>query len=396
MRSLHVELDELREQHLLRELRTVEGPQGREIRLNGRDVLNFSSNDYLGLANSGELKAALVEGVERFGTGAGASQLISGHLHPHRELETALAAFLEKESALVFSSGFSAASGLFSAIAQKGDVVILDKLCHACLIDGARASGAQVRVFPHNNLESLERRLVHGREKIGSEGRLIVVTEAIFSMDGDSPPLQGVIACAKEYGAMLVIDEAHAFGVLGPQGRGLTAATDGGEEVDILLTTLGKSAGLGGGVIAASREIIDLVVNRGRSFIFSTAIPPAVASAGVTAVKIISGGQGDALRSTLSTYRHNLSRALGVTEPGAAILPVAIGREEEAVDASAQMLKNDRILVPAVRYPTVAKGAARLRVSLSAAHTSGDLGRLASALGVLFRENEAAGLAAAE
>ncbi|MEM9478532.1 MAG: 8-amino-7-oxononanoate synthase [Verrucomicrobiota bacterium] len=391
MRSPHVELDELREQHFLRELRTLEGPQGRVIHLDGREIVNFSSNDYLGLANSPGLKAALVEGVERYGTGAGASQLISGHMEPHRELENSLADFLGKESALVFSSGFAAASGLFSAIARAGDVVILDKLCHACLIDGARASGAQVRVFPHNNLDSLRRRLVNGRKKISSEGRLIVVTESVFSMDGDCPPLKQIVECAKEFDAMVVIDEAHAFGVIGPQGRGLAASVGCGQEVDVILTTLGKSAGLGGGVIAANREITDLVINRGRSFIFSTAIPPAIAHAGIAAIKMIGGETGEQLRSQLLDYRKSLVKTLDVAEPMAAILPVLIGDEESAVAESSRMLEEDGIFVPAVRYPTVAKGAARLRVSLSAAHTSTDLRSLASALGLHLSEDKAAG-----
>lgn len=368
-RSVADELANLEAQGLRRRLRTFVPLPAMSVRAeSGATVVNFSSNDYLGLAASEELKAAMCEGVGRYGSGSGASRLVCGTLRPHQQLEERLADFKKTEAALTFSSGYATSVGVIPALCGKDDVVILDKLSHASLIDGARLSGATIRVFPHNHLEKLERLLAGARSNHESR-RVLIVTESIFSMDGDAAALREIVALKDRYGAWLMLDEAHAVGVLGPQGRGLAAQCGVEDRVEIQMGTLSKALGVSGGYIAASREVVDLCLNKARSLIYSTAPPPAVAHAALEAVNLIASAYGDALRARLFANRQTLENGLQTSFAGlpAAILPLLVGDEREALEASTQ-LQEQGFLIPAIRYPTVSRGSARLRLTMSAAH----------------------------
>ena len=364
------ELHELEQRSLRRSLRSLDSPQGPVVQLNGREVINFSSNDYLGFASSDVLKNAMMEGIARYGAGSGASRLVCGGLAPHRELEEALAAFKGSEAALTFSSGFAVALGVIPALMGKDDVIIMDKLCHASLVDAARLSGATIRVFPHNHLEKLERLLQ------SHEGRrTLVITESIFSMDGDAALLKEIVELKDQHGAWLMLDEAHAVGVLGPQGRGLAAALGLEQRIDLQMGTLSKALGLSGGYLAASRTVIDLLINKARSFIYSTAPSPAVAHAASAALQLCMSAEGDSRRAQLQANLAALDRGV----PPSAIVPIIIGDESAAMQLSAQLLE-EGYLIPAIRYPTVARGTARLRVTLSAAHEASQVEGIAQRL----------------
>ena len=348
--------------------------------------MNFSSNDYLGLAASEELKDAMIEGVERYGVGSGASRLVCGNFSVHEELEQTIADFKQTEAALAFSSGYAAALGTIPALCGKDDIIILDKLSHASLIDAAKLSGATLRIFPHNNLNKLENLLAGARAKHGESTRILVVTESIFSMDGDAAPIRQMVELTETHGAMLLVDEAHAVGVLGPQGRGLVAELGMEKRVTLQMGTLSKALGVCGGYIAASRVVIDLLINKARSFIYSTAPPPALAFTAAAAVKIVQSARGDELRARLQHAAQTFcqSRAtkccgLKLRVPIAAIIPLIIGDESAAMRASESLLERG-YLVPAIRFPTVARGTARLRLTLSAAHETAQIESLVACL----------------
>ncbi len=375
----------LHAQGLKRALRRVVAVDGAHLVLPGQVTINFSSNDYLGLATHATLKTAMHEGVERFGVGAGASRLVCGNFVSHENLESTLAAFKGTEAALAFSSGYATAVGVIPAVVGPGDVVILDKLSHASLIDGAKLSGATIRVFPHNHLEKLERLLAGAREKSGAGTRVLVVTESIFSMDGDAALLAEIVALKERHGAWLLVDEAHGVGVLGPQGRGMVASLGLEKRVELQMGTLSKAIGVSGGYVAASRAVCDLLINRARSLIYSTAPPPAVAWTARAAVTLLQGAEGDRLREKLWSNKHLLLALMGGSgvEQGvalsAAILPIIIGDEEKAMQTSAGLLEAG-FLIPAIRYPTVARGAARLRLTLSAVHEPDQIEALVACL----------------
>lgn len=372
------QLDELRAQGLWRELRPLDEASGVTVRTAGQEWINFSSNDYLGLAGSAEMQNALAEGVARYGGGSGASRLVCGSHRAHAALEEALADFKGTEAALTFSSGFAVALGTIPALMGAEDTIILDKLSHASLVDAARLSGATIRVFPHNHLEKLERLLQTAK------GRVLVVTESIFSMDGDAAPLEDIVALKNKFGAWLLVDEAHAVGVLGPQGRGLAAALGVDQQVDLHLGTLSKAFGLSGGYLAASRQVIDLLINRARSFIYSTAPPFHLAHALTVILSLIRSERGEALRAQvlgIAKQAHDLLASMGVASPpgAAAILPLIIGEASRAVAVSSR-LRDSGFLIPCIRYPTVARGSARLRITLSARHTAPQIQALGEAL----------------
>lgn len=380
MRSPEDELADLEARNLRRSLRQLSPSQGPVVRWDGREYLNFSSNDYLGLAAHPGIKAALAEGIERHGAGSGASRLICGTLEPHSAFEEALAAFKRTEGALVFSSGYATAIGVLSAVLGKEDVVILDKLCHASLIDGARLSGATIRVFPHNDLDKLASHLEWAVRRVNpGQGRVLVVTESVFSMDGDRAKLGEIVDLKDRHGAWLLVDEAHAFGLIGEGGRGL--GTEVGIEdgrIDLQMGTLSKAAGLFGGYVAARRVVIDLLVNRARSFIYSTAPPPFLASAGQAVLDLLESEEGEGLRERLWRNVRSLAAPLALTAESA-ILPLILGSNEDAL-AAGERLREDGFLVPAIRYPTVPRGQARLRVTLSAAHEPDQVDALKEAL----------------
>ncbi|NJM38648.1 MAG: 8-amino-7-oxononanoate synthase [Akkermansiaceae bacterium] len=357
---------------LLRQQNPLDSPTGVQVTQNGRRLWNFASNDYLGLARHPEIEAAFIEGVQRFGAGAAASRLVCGTLPPHRLLENELAAAKQTEAALTFTSGFATALGAIPAIVEKSDFVFIDKLSHACLVDAARLSGATLRVFPHNDLKKLERLLVSTREKFSS-AQILIVTESVFSMDGDLCPLREIITLAETYDALLLLDEAHAFGVLGENGMGLAEQENLQKRITFQMGTLSKAAGLAGGYLAASQDWIDLLTNRARSFIYSTAPPPALAHAATASLKLIRSAEGKKLRAQLQC---NIAKLSPCQTP---IIPKILGSNEAALNASRD-LDESGFLVPAIRFPTVPRGTARLRISLSAAHSPEAIDALAEFL----------------
>ena len=379
---LQAELKSIDEAGLLRSLRRIETPQQVEVYSGDRTLINFSSNDYLGLAAHESLRAAAQAVVETFFAGAGSARLISGSQTISHELETALATFKQAEAALSFSSGYAAALGTVPALVGQGDVVIIDKLVHACLVDAARLSGAKLRVFKHNDLADLESILQWAEER---EGNTLVISESVFSMDGDLAPVRDLVQLKNRYGAWLMLDEAHATGLYGEGRRGIAEEMGVADGVEVQLGTLGKALGAAGGYICGSQALIDLLVNRARSFIFSTAPVPAQLAAAKRGVELVQSDKGEALRTRLWANVDALKDGLikqgwKLPEVRSAILPLMIGDEREAL-ALAERLREAGIWVPAVRYPTVAQGAARLRITVSAAHQTEHLDALLDALG---------------
>lgn len=386
MRDPSRELSDLAQAGLLRRLSPYLGEQLPQlVTAEGETLLNFSSNDYLGLAQHPALKAAAIASIERFGTGATASRLVCGTHQYHREVEEQIATLKQSEKALLFANGYTTAVGAITALVGKGDTIILDKLSHACLIDGARLSGATLRVFPHNNLNRLEELLKQTRAKAGADTRILVVTESVFSMDGDCCPLREIISLKNHYGALLLLDEAHALGVMGPRGLGLAEELNLQSEVDLQMGTLGKAAGSAGGYLAASANLIDLMVNKARSFIYSTAPPPAQVASASAALDLITSPEGATLRHALAGNIRQLQEGLQI-EPhpiSTPIVPLILGSNETAL-AGAQSLRERGFLVPAIRYPTVPKNTARLRVTLSATHSREQIAALCTALTFCF------------
>lgn len=371
-------LEEIGRRGLMRQLRPLDGAQETKSRRDGRELRNFSSNDYLGLANHPALRNAALAEWSRGGFGAGASRLVCGSLAAHSELEEALADFKGTASALAFSSGYAAAMGTIPALCGRGDVVILDKLSHACLVDAARLGGATLRVFPHNDLDRLESHLKWASAK-HAHARVLVVAESVYSMDGDLAPLAAMVELKDRHGAWLLLDEAHAIGVIGESGRGLADREGVVDRIELQMGTLGKAIGAHGGYIAGSAALRDYLVNRARSFVFSTAPPAPVAAAARAGLEIVRSAEGDRRREKLRGAVSAWSAQAGGETPGSAIVPVVIGGEEAAVEVS-RRLEEEGFLVPAIRYPTVAKGSARLRVTFSADHTREDAGGLAAAM----------------
>lgn len=384
--ELRDELARIRDAGLLRTLRRVDSPQGPRVVLEGRELLNFSSNDYLGLANHPALKEAAIRAVERFGAGTGASRLICGSLAPFHELEEALAAFKRAEAALTFSTGYAAALGTIGALVGKDDVIILDKLVHASIVDAARLSGAKLRVFAHNDGADLEEKLQWAATRPRTAhhaSRTLVITESVFSMDGDLAPLRDLVELKDRYGAWLMVDEAHATGLFGVQGRGLADAHEVSSRIEIQMGTLGKALGASGGYVCGSRALVDLLVNRARSFIFSTAPVPAAAAAARAGLELLQTPEGEERRVRLWSLIDQLKNALvggswSLPVIQSAIIPLLVGAEEKAVELASQ-LRERGIFTPAIRYPTVARGAARLRLTLTAGHTAADLQTFVSA-----------------
>ena len=385
-------LDVVRQQGLLRGLRRIDSPQAPGIQIGGRKLLNFSSNDYLGLANEPALKEAAIRAVERYGAGTGASRLICGSLAPHEELDEVLAAFKGTEAAVSFSTGYVAAIGTICALLGKADVIVMDRLAHASAVDGARLCGATLRVFGHNDLDDLEAKLKWAREQVRSpesdgrsaEAHVLVVTDSVFSMDGDHAPLREIVALKEQYGAWLMVDEAHATGLYGANRRGLAEELGVSDRIEVTMGTLGKALGAAGGYICGSRALIDYLINRARTLVFSTAPVPAAAAAAAAGVRLVQSSAGEDRRRKLwqnvsvlsATINHRL--APPSTKPSA-IIPIMLGAESKAVEAAAALLERG-IFIPAIRYPTVARGKARLRLTMSAAHTDADLAQLLTAL----------------
>ena len=381
--SIEDELAEIRSRSLLRRLRTFDSPQQPVVEESGKPLISFASNDYLGLANEPALKEAAKAAIDRYGVGSGASRLTAGTLTPHTRLEETIARFKGTGAALTFSSGYATAIGTLGALCRRDDVIILDKLCHASLIDGAKLSGATIRIFPHNHLGKLESHLEWARTH-APDGRTVVVTEAIFSMDGDRAPLAEIVALKNRFGAMLLVDEAHAVGVLGRNGRGLADALRLEGEVDIQMGTLSKALGVAGGYIAGSRRLIELLINRARSFIYSTSPPPAIAAAATAAIDFMMSDDGEKRREqlwkNLALFGEEMPHLFsGGNKIQSAIIPVILGDAGRALEA-ADRLAERGFYVPAIRHPTVPRDAARLRISISARHTPQQISSLCGAL----------------
>lgn len=369
------ELERIQRSGLRRFLRVLESPQGPQVSFDGQWLANFASNDYLGLAAHANLRNAAHKALDEAGAGAGASRLVCGTHSHHERLEEALARFKQSEAALSFSSGYAAALGTIPALVAKGDVIVLDKLCHACLVDGARLSGAAVRVFPHNDLEKLESHLRWAFQTYPA-ARVLVLVESVYSMDGDRAPLREIVELKERFGAWLLVDEAHGIGVVGKLGRGLADELALSNRIEVHMGTLGKALGSSGAYICGSAALRDYLINRARSFIFSTAPPPHCAAAARAAVELLESSEGKALVSKLHANIGALASSLSAPAQSA-IFPVIVGDEHSAVDASAR-LHAEGFLVPAIRYPTVARASARLRISVTAAHQTETIEWLAS------------------
>jgi 8-amino-7-oxononanoate synthase len=378
---LSAELADIEAAGLTRRRRVLESPCGRIAAVDGKNVLNFASNDYLGLAGNAEIARALADGAIQWGAGSGASHLVSGHLAPHEKLEQEIAAFTGFPRALTFSTGYLANLAVTPTLAGRGASVFADKLNHASLIDAmqlAKANGAEVQRYPHNDMATLEKLLA-----ASPAANKLIVSDAVFSMDGDLAPLPLLFALAERYDAWLVIDDAHGFGILGAQGKGSLAHFNLPAAPRILLMcTLGKAAGVGGAFVAGSATAIEYLLQKGRSYIFTTAALPAMACALSKSLEIIRNG--DTLRTSLFARIAQLRDGLGglpwaLLPSLTAIQPLIVGDNEAAIALSGALWERG-LWVPAIRPPTVPKGTARLRISVSAAHTEADIAQLIGAL----------------
>jgi 8-amino-7-oxononanoate synthase len=370
-------LAELRRSGLHRRLRLIEGPQGPRVLLDGADVLLLCSNNYLGLADHPKVRAAAAEAAERYGAGAGASRLISGTMSLHRKLEERLAEFERAESALLFGSGYLANTGVVAALAGPGDVVFSDELNHASIIDGCRLSRAETFVYRHRDVEHLE----WGIRTAAGRPRLIV-TDGVFSMDGDVAPLSALAAVAKRHRCLLAVDEAHGTGALGEGGRGAVAAAGLEREVDVIIGTLGKALGGYGAYVCSSAEVIELLVNTARPFIFSTAPPPPSVGAALAALALLveRPGQVEQLRRNAAVLREALAaHGLDTGASRTQIMPVLVGDPRRAVALCERTLEAG-VFAQAIRPPTVPAGSSRLRLTVMATHRAGELRAAAAAI----------------
>jgi glycine C-acetyltransferase len=385
---LNEELAKLDAQGLLLHTRTLEGPTGARARFDGREVINLASNNYLGLANHPRMNAAAAKAATELGAGSGAVRTIAGTMTMHRVLERRFAAFKHAEDALMFQSGFTANAGTVAAILDKQDVIMSDRLNHASIIDGARLSRAEIKVFEHKDADHADR-LLH--ETKAPDRRQLLITDGVFSMDGDIAPLPALVEVAERHGAIMMVDDAHASGVLGAGGAGTVDHFGLHGRVDVQVGTLSKAIGVLGGFIAGPRQLIEWLQNRGRPFLFSTSAPPAAVAACIEALDIIRDEPDrlERLWSNTAAFKeglHELGFDTGASETP--ITPVVTG-DEEATQAFARRLFEEGVFCPAIVFPTVARGQARVRTIVTADHTGDDLaealevfGRVGSELGL--------------
>ena len=386
MQRIQTVLQRLRAQDLYRTRRVSESAQGVQMRVDGKNLLSFCSNDYLGLANDARVVAALQEGARRYGAGSGASHLVTGHGVAHHQLEEELAAFVGAERALLFSTGYMANLGVVSALLGRHGSVFEDKLNHASLIDAARLSGAALHRYPHADLSRLEE-LLAAR---GDDDEKLILTDGVFSMDGDVADVTRLTSLADQHGAWLLVDDAHGIGVLGAHGRGTLELHNGRARAPvILLGTLGKAFGTFGAFIAGDAALIEYLIQHARTYIYTTALPPAVAEATRMSLRLLreENWRRDVLNERIAQFRKGAAQ-LGLTllESTTPIQALILGAARAALAASAA-LESQGILVAAIRPPTVAAGSARLRITFSAAHTQEHVERLLSALASLPKKN---------
>lgn len=380
MSDIAERLAELEELGLSRRLRLVSGPQGPTVLLDGKPVLLLCSNNYLGLADHPRVREAAAEAAMRWGAGAGASRLISGTMTIHRRLEERLASFEHSEACVLFGSGYLANLGVIGALAGRGDLVFSDELNHASIVDGCRLSRAEVVVYRHLDVEHLEWSMRHhGGE---GNGRRLIVTDSVFSMDGHLAPLGAIVEIARAHGARVAVDEAHATGTLGPDGRGAIAQAGLEGEIDVLIGTLGKALGSYGAYVCADAEMVRYLINTARSLIFSTALPPPAAAAALAALELLQERPHRVQR--LHANARAMRRALAaegfpVPEDDMPIVPLVLGDERDAMRMCQQAIE-DGVFAQAIRPPTVPAGTSRLRLAAMASHTAADMVKAASVL----------------
>jgi glycine C-acetyltransferase len=376
-------LAELRELGLHRRLRLIEGPQGPQVTLDGREVTLLCSNNYLGLADRQEVREAAAEAARAWGAGAGASRLISGNMEPHRQLEERLAAFKGYEATLLFGSGYLANTGTIAALAGKGEVVFSDELNHASIVDGCRLSRAESFVYRHCDLEHLAWALYHQRGRPA-----LIVTDGVFSMDGDVAPLVELLELARRHGARLMVDEAHATGAIGPGGRGSVSAAGLSGEVDVVVGTLGKALGSYGAYVCASTEVVEYLVNCARPFIFSTAPPPPSLGAALEALRLLEDEPSlvERLQRNAAVLRGALrAEGLDVARSATQVVPLMIGEAEPTMELCERALARG-VFAQGIRPPTVPAGSCRLRFTVMASHRPDELRRAAAEVGAAARE----------
>ncbi|HTY56845.1 MAG TPA: 8-amino-7-oxononanoate synthase [Candidatus Binataceae bacterium] len=375
--ELTLALDRLEQEALRRRLRVIESAHGAEVEFNGRRMLMFSSNNYLDLAAHPAVKRAAVEAVERYGVGAAASRLVAGSIEPIHRLEQNLARFKKVEAALVFGSGYLANMGAITSLTGPGDVVFSDELNHASLVDGCRLSKAAVKIFRHREVAHLRALL----EEPTSAKRRLIVTDSVFSMDGDFAPLSEIVELAREFNAAVMIDEAHGVGMVGPRGAGLAAELSLENEIDVQVGTLSKALGAQGAYVAGSRALIDFLINRARCFIYTTGLPPAIAAAADAALKVMIEEPERLVKlHDNAAYLRTALIAAGFTlaPTTSSILPVMMGSAQNALKMAERLFARG-VYVIAIRPPTVPQGSARLRVTPTAGHSRADLDRAVAA-----------------
>lgn len=379
--DLAVELEQIKQQDLYRCRRVMSSPQGIKIEIDGKQLINFCSNDYLGLANHPDVIKSFNNATEKYGVGSGSAHLICGHSESHHKLEQELAEFTGRDRALLFSSGYMANLGLISSLLKRGDLVFEDRLNHASLLDGGLLSGAKFKRYLHKDINNLQSKIEV------SEARTLIVTDGVFSMDGDLAPLSELSKLANEQCAWLMVDDAHGFGVLGETGGGIVqhyGLTQ--QQVPVLVGTLGKSFGTFGAFVAGSEDLIETLIHKARTYIFTTAFPAAIAEATRTSLKIVQAEpwRRDKLAHLLARFRVGAEQlGLQLLQSEAAIQPILIGENQQAVAISDALL-NQGFLVSAIRPPTVPKGEARLRITFSANHQEYQVDQLLDALDKVF------------
>lgn len=377
--NLREELNNLKRASLYRELIPITSVGPTHGYINGREVILFCTNNYLGLTHHPQVIEASIRATERFGTGAGASRLICGHSHLYEELEATLARFKGTEKALVFSSGYAANTGAINALVGRKDLAFSDRLVHASIIDACILSRAEKRPFPHNDMDSLKN-LLHNEK---AKGRRLIVTEGVFSMDGDIAPLKELVDISSQHGCLLMVDDAHGTGVMGEGGRGTADWLGVGNDVAIHTGTLSKAIGSVGGFVAGSSDLITYLINKARSFIYTTALPPGVIAAATTAIKLLETDSSliERLRSNVHFIREILVSGGFNLPPGETpIVPIVIGDERKALNISRTLLERGDIYITAIRLPSVPTGEARLRLTVSAAHLQAELEKTAMLL----------------
>ncbi len=393
MQDLRLQLDELRAQDLLRSLREIESAQGPHVQIGGKDCLLLCSNNYLGLANHPLLVEAACRASRDFGVGSGASRLVSGSMSLHHRLEEAIAVFKGTETALLFNNGYAANCGIIQGLVGPDDIIFSDALNHASIIDGCRLSGARVDVYPHNDMSVLEQMLSAASKQ--RRGRWLIVSDGVFSMDGDLAPLDRLVELKERFDAWLMIDDAHGGGVLGAGGRGTAEHLGCLGKIDLQMGTFGKAFGSFGAYLAASRPVIDLLINRARSFIYSTSLPPGVVAANLAALQLVDSAEGAERRQQLEENRRLFvarlqESGLDICGSSTQIVPILTRDPQPTMDAAASLLERG-ICLSGIRPPTVPVGSCRLRATLMADHQPQEIVAAAESIVALLAEMDARG-----